>query len=97
MYLFICPQVTVYDLFWWGVAPLFPIMDHPNLSLVQGDVTDWDKFQAAVADHDIIIHLAAIVGYPACAKEPERAVEINQTAVEKLAGWIRQDQKLVRR
>ena len=88
-------QVTVYDLFWWGVHPLFPVMGHPNLSLVKGDVTDWDKFQAVVADHDIIIHLAAIVGYPACAKDPEKAVEINQTSVEKLAGWIKPGQKLV--
>ena len=40
-------------------------------------------------------YISAIVGYPACAKDPERAIEINQTAVEKLANWLKPQQKLV--
>ena len=70
-------------------------MGHPNLTLVEGDVADRDKLEAAVASHDIVVHLAAIVGYPACAKDPERAIEINQTSVEKVTSWMKPHQKLV--
>ena len=48
-----------------------------------------------VEKHDVIIHLAAIVGYPACKKEPELAVALNQTCVEQLVEWLRPEQRVV--
>ena len=34
----------------------------------KGDVLDTPTYKALVEKHDVIIHLAAIVGYPACKK-----------------------------
>ena len=52
-------------------------------------------FRALVEKHDVVIHLAAIVGYPACKKEPELAKALNQTCVEELVGWLRPEQRVI--
>ncbi|XP_052791817.1 GDP-D-glycero-alpha-D-manno-heptose dehydrogenase-like [Mya arenaria] len=70
-------KVTVYDMFMWGVTPLLPVADHPGLRIVRGDIRDRDSLAQCMSDQDVIVHLAAIVGYPACDKDPNLAVEIN--------------------
>jgi len=70
-------HVTVYDLFNWGIMPLNPIASHENLTIIKGDVTDPDELAEVVRQNDAVIHLAAIVGYPACSKEPEVAKQVN--------------------
>lgn len=70
-------RVTVYDKFLWGVQPLCFIANHPNLAIIQGDICDAPKLAKAMRDCDAIIHLAAIVGYPACEKDPDVTREVN--------------------
>jgi len=70
-------HVTVYDLFNWGIMPLNPIASHENLTIIKGDVTDPEALAEVVRQNDAVIHLAAIVGYPACSKEPEVAKQVN--------------------
>ncbi len=45
-------------------APLdySPIVGHPNLRTVRGDVRDYDRLSPEVEKADIVVHLAAIVG-----------------------------------
>jgi len=70
-------HVTVYDLFNWGIMPLNPIASNENLTIIKGDVTDPEELAEVVRQNDAVIHLAAIVGYPACSKEPEVAKQVN--------------------
>jgi nucleoside-diphosphate-sugar epimerase len=51
---------------------------HPRLDLVIGDVRDSVTVARAVEDVDAVVHLAAIVGDPACARNPEAARAINE-------------------
>ena len=44
---------------------------------------------------DVIIHLAAIVGFPACSKDPTAALTINQHATISLCKKISEKQKLI--
>lgn len=46
-------------------------------------------------DVDGIIHLAAIVGYPACSKEPEMATSINVGGTNNVAKNLRAGQRLI--
>jgi nucleoside-diphosphate-sugar epimerase len=48
-----------------------------GVSLVVGDVRDGEARRAALKGADAVVHLAAIVGDPACAREPEQAQEVN--------------------
>jgi nucleoside-diphosphate-sugar epimerase len=53
---------------------------HPNSELQRGDVRDTEAVRAAVEGMDAVVHLAAIVGDPACAREPALASAVNLTA-----------------
>jgi len=88
-------EVTVYDMFRWGISSLLPVMDNPNLTIVKGDVTEHDKLRPYVEACDAVIHLSAIVGYPACKKEPEAAVAINQTSTEFIASILKPTQRMI--
>lgn len=48
-----------------------------NFEFVKGDILDRKLVQKCMQGVDIVIHLAAIVGYPACKKDPRAAVEVN--------------------
>jgi nucleoside-diphosphate-sugar epimerase len=53
---------------------------NPAFCFQRGDVRDGDTVKRLVADVDAVVHLAAIVGDPACARDPELARAVNQTA-----------------
>jgi nucleoside-diphosphate-sugar epimerase len=44
---------------------------------VKGDIRDKESLRQTATDADVIIHLAAIVGYPACKKDPRLAEDVN--------------------
>lgn len=63
-------EVRVLDSLRKGGLGMLPSLSNPNLELVRGDIRDPEAVRGALRDVDIVIHLAAIVGYPACAKDP---------------------------
>ena len=77
-------EVTVYDIFLWGVSSLLPIALNPHLHIVKGDIRNKEQLKDHLADKDTIIHLAAIVGYPACCKDPDCAIETNVTGTKNI-------------
>lgn len=81
-------KVTVYDAFKYGVSPLLAVSQDPNLSLVKGDICDHEALAPLVAEADAIVHLAAIVGYPACDKDPEEAVRVNVQGTATIANLV---------
>ena len=62
--------VRVLDSLRKGGLGLLPYLPNPRLELVRADIRDGDAVKEAVRDADAIFHLAAIVGYPACQKDP---------------------------
>ena len=48
-----------------------------GVELVRGDVRDPEARSRALKDTDALVHLAAIVGDPACARDPELSHEVN--------------------
>src|SRR5271169_2317746 len=73
-------QVRVLDHLAFGGQSLLGVWAHPNFEFVRGDIRDRDTVLAAVADRDAVVHLAAIVGDPACARNPELARATNLDA-----------------
>lgn len=70
-------EVTVFDRLSWGVNPLLPVAGDSKLRLIQGDVCNEEELAAVMKDVDAVIHLAAIVGYPACEKDRDLAKRVN--------------------
>lgn len=73
-------QVRVLDSLLFGADGLKTSANDENFELIKGDVRNISDLVAAVKDCDAIIHLAGIVGDPACAENPEITAEINRVA-----------------
>jgi len=63
-------RVTVLDSLLFGGESLVPFLHHPNFHFIKADVTEPRAVKDALKDGwqkpDAIVHLAAIVGFPAC-------------------------------
>jgi len=65
-------NVTVYDsLFFENGDVLIPYVNNPNFNFILGDIRDEKKLAEALKGRDVVIHLAAFVGYPLCKKMGE--------------------------
>jgi nucleoside-diphosphate-sugar epimerase len=88
-------RVRVYDSLKFGGHGLLPCCQNRFFELVKGDVTDPDGVKKALDGVDAVIHLAAIVGYPACKKEPQVAQATNVEGTRTLLKLRKPDQKVV--
>jgi nucleoside-diphosphate-sugar epimerase len=77
--------VTVFDSLAYGGDPLLPFFRNPRFQFVFGDVRDARAVEEACAGMDVIVHLAAIVGFPACRKDPELAAAVNVDGTRNIA------------
>jgi nucleoside-diphosphate-sugar epimerase len=70
-------DVTVFDRLNFGAEALVPLLGQKKFKLIQGDVRDVDAVRNHIQGHDAVCLLAAIVGEPACNRDPALAVETN--------------------
>lgn len=88
-------EVTVFDDLRHGGAALLPFFEQPSFRFVRGDVREPDGVREAVRWADAVVHLAAIVGYPACLKWPELARETNVGGTRNVVAALSPRQVLV--
>lgn len=69
--------VVILDPLNFGDAALIELLASPRLVVVRGDVTSPSDLAQASADCDAVIHLAGIVGFPACRERPSVARQVN--------------------
>ena len=69
--------VKVIDNLSFGGVPIIDLLNDENFTFVKGDVRQEDDLQNALEGVDHAVHLAGIVGDPACAKQPELARAVN--------------------
>ncbi len=73
-------RVRGLDALYFGGASLLGVFGHPRFTFVRADLRDPDVLGPALADVDAVVHLAAIVGDPACAQAPALAEAVNWDA-----------------
>jgi nucleoside-diphosphate-sugar epimerase len=88
-------KVIVYDIFAYGSESLASCIHDRNLKLIKGDVLDEPHLRQVMEGADIIVHLAAIVGYPACDKDPVLAQNVNVEGTRNIVTNITKSQKLI--
>lgn len=76
--------VTVLDSFLYGQRSLDGLAGRPGLTVIEADIRDRDAVGRAARDADWIVHLAGIVGYPACQADPDEATDVNITGTRNL-------------
>lgn len=73
-------DVVVLDVLAHGGQALLGVWSDPRFRLIRGDICDGAVVEQAVTGMDAVVHLAAIVGDPACARAPELARQVNLDA-----------------
>jgi UDP-glucose 4-epimerase len=53
------------------------LLDNPNITLVQGDVLDYEAVKKAMEGAQIVVHAAAIAGIDTVIKNPVKTMEVN--------------------
>lgn len=74
-------HVRVLDAMLYGAESLLPFIGHENFSLQQGDVRNPVDVKKALAGVDTLVHLAAVVGEPACKAAPAFSWSTNHDAI----------------
>jgi len=72
--------VRVLDVLLHGGRCLLGVWNNRNFDFVHADIRDRRSVKAALDGIDAVVHLAAIVGDPACARQPDEAREVNLNA-----------------
>jgi nucleoside-diphosphate-sugar epimerase len=88
-------KVTVIDNFMYDQTSLATSIRDRNFEIIFGDVRDESLMKKLVSKADIIIPLAAIVGAPACDKDPVMAQSINKDSILWLLKQVSRSQQVI--
>ena len=70
-------HVHVIDNLMYGPMSVMELFINPRFSFTRGDILDRELLKRELDGAHAVVHLAALVGYPLCKKEPERAKAVN--------------------
>lgn len=73
-------RVRVLDVLLHGGNSLLNAWSHPSFEFVHADIRNSRTVKESLKGINAVVHLAAIVGDPACARQPDEAREINLDA-----------------
>jgi nucleoside-diphosphate-sugar epimerase len=77
-------EVRVLDSLLHGQQPIADMLEQKGARVAIGDVRDADLRRELLEGAEAVVHLAAIVGDPACARDPELAQDTNVEATRGL-------------
>lgn len=87
--------VRVLDNFLYRQTSLLDCCANERLDITRGDCRDRTVLETALADVDLVIPLACIVGAPACDADPFAARSVNLEAIELLLSLRRREQRII--
>ena len=88
-------KVTVLDNLMYDCTSLLRYTQHENFKFVKGDVRHTELLRSLMKNADIILPLAALVGFPLCDDHPRDAREINFEANRYIAENKSKEQRVI--
>ena len=82
-------KIIAYDIMMYDKTSLLRYAGHENFEFVKGAVRDLGNLKKHMSKADIIVPLAALVGFPLCDQRPEEAEEVNF----KVNDWIAENKR----
>ena len=70
-------NITVYDNFTRDTLTGSGYANHPNITVVRGDVLDYASLEVAMKGADVVVHAAAIAGIDTVVKDPVNTMRVN--------------------
>ena len=87
-------EVTIYDNISYNPQVLIPHFINKNFYFTRGDILDKETLKKAVRNKDIVIHLAALAGFPLCDKNPDLTRRVNVGGTKNLIDVMSKNQLL---
>lgn len=79
-----------------SALPLLPLFSRPGqFRFVRADLRDRERLAACLAGADAVVHLAGVVGYPACNADPEGSWDVNVEGTRRLQSLRSPTQRIV--
>lgn len=96
-YSYLCnfDKIIVYDNLMYKQASLLQNCYRGDFEFVYGDVCETEKLKKYVGEADVIIPLAAIVGFPACEQNKELATLVNHIQIRNIVEWTKGTNKKI--
>lgn len=69
--------IVVFDNFHRDTISSSPFANHPNLTIVKGDVLDKDALTSSMKGAEIVVHAAGIAGIDTVIKDPVKTMTVN--------------------
>jgi nucleoside-diphosphate-sugar epimerase len=88
-------EVLVLDSLLYGGGGILPFFALPGFAFIRGDMCDAATLKRALRGAEVVIHLAALVGYPACKRDPDLALKVNLEGTRLLDALREPDQKVL--
>ena len=88
-------SVVCYDNLMYDPTSLLRYSVNDNFSFIKGDVRDHKNLYKHLKEADVIIPLAALVGFPLCRDDPQAAKDINHLANKWIAANKSKDQLVI--
>ncbi len=90
-------EVTVYDsLIFNNGDKLIPYYGNKNFKFIYGDIRDIDKLKESISGYDVVIHLAALVGFPICREKGENeSHDVNTVGTKNVIDCLSESQYLL--
>lgn len=70
-------KIVVYDNFHRDTLTKSGFLDHPNITVVKGDVLDYSLLERSMRGANVVIHAAGIAGIDTVIKNPVRTMQVN--------------------
>src|SRR5947208_15339025 len=77
-------EVRILDSLLHGGRALLGLYPRDGVEVRRGDIRDGSEVESALEGIEAVVHLAAIVGDPACSRDPQLARAVNQDASVRL-------------
>lgn len=77
-------EVLAYDAELFGTDAIDPLRKRDRFEFVSGDIRDTDELEAVVRRATDVVHMAGIVGDPACSADVDATIEVNLNATVEL-------------
>lgn len=70
-------RIVAYDNLSRNALQHQPFRDHPNLTLIRGDVLDYDRLRDSMKGAEVVVHCAAIAGIDTVIRSPVTTMRVN--------------------
>ena len=91
-------RIVIYDNFMRNSLKDKKLNDHSNLTIIEGDILDYEYLSKSMIDSEIIIHCAAIAGIDTVIKDPVLTMKVNMIGsanVLEAASYLKKLERLV--